>query len=412
MATTTPFLDERGLTVWNTDARRLPDLVAADGVDALVTDPPYELALGSTGVSARWDSTGIAFDPAFWASLLPVMKPGAFAFVFGSPRTWHRLACAMEDAGWRLRDQIAWLYSSGMPKGEWGDHAVDRTLGHRDGRVSRARGCDTFSRARVHTESYTPQTPEARAWSGWNPALKPAWEPILVAQRPRTDTLGRTLLEHGTGALNAGAGAIGADMRELEARWERNARLRKGAPRGGDTLRSCPPVRSAAPAVAGRHPSDVAMDADAAALLPAEAPAFYYCPKAGPGERPRIPATPLAAPRTRDKAWESACARLGLRPDADTYPALLLDDATLALTRDAGVMSLAHPTVKPVDLISWLVRLSTRTGGLVMDPFCGSGTIVEACARENRRLVGTELETGYLPLIRRRAERPVEPALL
>ena len=149
MATTTPFLDERGLTVWNTDARRLPDLVAADSVDALVTDPPYELALGSTGVSARWDSTGIAFDPAFWASLLPVMKPGAFAFVFGSPRTWHRLACAMEDAGWRLRDQIAWLYSSGMPKGEWGDHAVDRTLGHRDGRVSRARCCDTFSRARV-----------------------------------------------------------------------------------------------------------------------------------------------------------------------------------------------------------------------------------------------------------------------
>ncbi|KAB5966714.1 site-specific DNA-methyltransferase, partial [Bifidobacterium adolescentis] len=134
-----PAFDYDGSAVYNIDARDL--LSVLDGpVDAVVTDPPYELGLGTAGETARWDSTGIAFDPDFWHAILGVMRPGAFLFAFGSPRTWHRLACAVEDAGFLIRDQLCWLYASGMPKGEWGDHAVDRALGVSDPRASREAG--------------------------------------------------------------------------------------------------------------------------------------------------------------------------------------------------------------------------------------------------------------------------------
>uniref|UniRef100_UPI00359C468E hypothetical protein n=1 Tax=Bifidobacterium longum TaxID=216816 RepID=UPI00359C468E len=213
-----PFIDHDGLTLYNADARRLPGLLDAPA-DAIVTDPPYELGLGTAGEVKRWDSTGIAFDPEFWTAMLGMVRPGAFALVFGSPRTWHRLACAMEDAGWLIRDQFCWLYASGMPKGEWGDHAVDRALGVKDDRTGVIRDSASLERNVAYTERYEAKTREARPWRGFNPALKPAWEPILVAQRPRESMLGRNLMDHGTGALNVAACALDADMGCVLASW-------------------------------------------------------------------------------------------------------------------------------------------------------------------------------------------------
>ncbi|KAB5827969.1 site-specific DNA-methyltransferase, partial [Bifidobacterium adolescentis] len=227
-----PAFDYDGSAVYNIDARDLPSVL--DGpVDAVVTDPPYELGLGTAGETARWDSTGIAFDPDFWRAILGVMRPGAFLFAFGSPRTWHRLACAVEDAGFLIRDQLCWLYASGMPKGEWGDHAVDRALGVSDPRASREAGSASLRGRRLKEGAYIPATPEASRWTGFNPALKPAWEPVVVAQRPREAMLGRNLLDHGTGALDVADAAVPADMAELGRRYERNSRLRDGDPRGG-----------------------------------------------------------------------------------------------------------------------------------------------------------------------------------
>ena len=160
-----PAFDYDGSAVYNIDARDLPSVL--DGpVDAVVTDPPYELGLGTAGETARWDSTGIAFDPDFWRAILDVMRPGAFLFAFGSPRTWHRLACAVEDAGFLIRDQLCWLYASGMPKGEWGDHAVDRALGVSDPPASRdaAAWAPSWTRpiCRSSTRGCAPRPPSTR----------------------------------------------------------------------------------------------------------------------------------------------------------------------------------------------------------------------------------------------------------
>ena len=400
-----PFIDHDGLTLYNADARRLPGLLDAPA-DAIVTDPPYELGLGTAGEVKRWDSTGIAFDPEFWTATLGMVRPGAFALVFGSPRTWHRLACAMEDAGWLIRDQFCWLYASGMPKGEWGDHAVDRALGVKDDRTGVIRDSASLERNVAYTERYEAKTREARPWRGFNPALKPAWEPILVAQRPRESMLGRNLMDHGTGALNVAACALDADMGELGRRYRLNATAggRPDAPRGGDTFRDSDTPRPMGPRIPGRHPSNVLMDKAMARLLPADAPRFYYCPKAQ--DRPVRVLERIVRPRTRDKAWKACCARLGLESGADAYPACLLDTAALALTVPAGERRLAHPTVKPLDLTRWLVRLACPPHGLVLDPFAGSGTTLDACRREGLRCAATELDPTYLPLTADRLERP------
>lgn len=394
-----PVFDyDDGSAVHNIDARDLPSVL--DGpVDAVVTDPPYELGLGTAGETARWDSTGIAFDPAFWRSVMSVMRPGAFLLAFGSPRTWHRLACAVEDAGLTIRDQLCWLYASGMPKGEWGDHAVDRALGVSDPRASHEDGSASLRGRRVKEGAYVPATPEAARWAGFNPALKPAWEPVIVAQRPRESMLGRNLLDHGTGALDVADAALPADMDQLERRYERNHRLREGDPRGGDVMRDTTTPRPAAPRLDGRYPSDLAVDPALRPLLPQDVPPFYFCPKASGADRPVIVDAPMRRPAD---GWPEQAARLGLRPDAAEVPAVLLDAEAMAHTTDAGVRRLAHPTVKPSSLMRWLVRLACPPGGLILDPFLGSGSTMAAARIEGRRCVGSELNPAYLPLIDKR----------
>ncbi|MBT1161782.1 DNA methyltransferase [Bifidobacterium sp. SO1] len=405
-----PLIDTDDIRLYNTDARRLPDIIPPATADAIVTDPPYELALGTSGRVSRWDSTGIAFDPEFWHAMLTPMKPGAHALVFGSPRTWHRLACAMEDAGWHIQGQICWLYASGMPKGEWGDHAVDKALGHTDDRTPIPRDNPTLRRAAMHDRPYTAKTREAREWAGWNPTLKPAWEPILICRKPRENTLGRTLLDHGTGAFHVAACTLDADMTQLRDRYRLNANPNRG-PRDGSTYRGGGTGRPLEPRLDGRYPSDVILDPRLTDILPAGTPPFYYSPKATGDERPIIRDMPLMRPIRRDDEWEKTCERLGLDPDADPIPLTLLDPDARALCEPAGSMTVAHPTVKPLDLIRRLVRLAVHTGGLVLEPFAGSGTTLDACRIEGMRCAATELDPLYAPLIRLRLDHPVQRTL-
>ena len=195
-------------------------------------------------------------------------------------------------------------------------------------------------------------------------------------------------------------------MGELERRYRLNAAAgdRPGKSRGGDTFRDSGTSRPMGPRIPGRHPSNVVMDARMAGLLPADAPRFYYCPKAR--DRPVRALERLVRPRTRDKAWKACCARLGLESGADAYPACLLDAEALALTVPVGERRLAHPTVKPLDLTRWLARLACPPHGLVLDPFAGSGTTLDACRREGLRCAATELDPTYLPLTADRLERP------
>ena len=404
----TPFLRQDGITVYNADSRRLPDLIAPETFGAIITDPPYELGLGTAGRVHRWDSTGIAFDPSFWASLLPLVKPGSFLLAFGSPRTWHRLVCALEDAGWRIHDQIAWLYASGLPKGEWGDHAVDKALGHRDDRPVAAARRDVLRGRAPRAGEYEARDERAKPWAGHNPTLKPAWEPIVVAQRPREATLGSTLLTYGTGMFDMRAAALDADMDDLTRSYSRAVSGRDASSRAGSVYRGDDSSsRRATPKLPGRHPSNVAMDGTVRAG--ADMPAFMFTSKASGMERVTSDETMLAP--GRGDAWETACARLGLRTDADAYPASVLDEETRRLCAPGHVERVAHPCVKPQDLMRWLVRLAAPAHLPLLDPFAGSGSTLQAARLEGREAVGVELEPSYLPIIRTRLAQDLQPSL-
>ena len=271
------------------------------------------------------------------AECLRVLKPGGHLLAFGGTRTWHRLACAVEDAGFEIRDSIAWLYGSGFSKGglmgnkaglkwcECGENALGRS------ECARCGGLDP-------------------AFRGFSTTLKPAFEPIVCARKPLISTVAANVLEHGTGALNIAACRVGDEVLPEQ---------RAGAARIGTFERH----DMVTPERKGRWPANVVLDVRQAEALDEQAPVtgggasrFMYVAKASKSERPVVD----------------------------------------------GV---AHPTVKPVSLMSWLVRLVTPPGGTVLEPFAGSGTTVEAAMREGFHVVAVEREADYLPLILARIDR-------
>jgi site-specific DNA-methyltransferase (adenine-specific) len=178
----------------------LPD----NSVHAIITDPPYELGfMGKT-----WDSTGIAYNVEVWTQCLRVLKPGGHLLAFGGSRTYHRLACAIEDAGFEIRDQIMWVYGSGFPKSLDVSKAIDKQAGAERQVV----GNHPNPASSIYSQSQNkmpanvnitaPSTDAAKQWDGWGTALKPAHEPIVLARKPLNGTVANNVLTHGVGALN------------------------------------------------------------------------------------------------------------------------------------------------------------------------------------------------------------------
>lgn len=331
----------------------LPTIETAS-VDAVITDPPYELGFMGKG----WDATGIAFNAEVWRHCLRVLKPGAHLLAFGGSRTWHRLAVAIEDAGFELRDQIAWLYGQGFPKSVDVAKAIDKTHGIWRGRARAvASGNGSMTGANYQrTDKGDPITPAAKRWQGWGTALKPAFEPVILARKPLQGTVAANVLEHGAGALHIDACRVGEQVRHHPARIEH-----RDPEVGVFKFSGTVPAQS----VTGRWPTNVALDTDMAAELDAHTesangaasryfPVFRYQPKAPTSQRPRI---------------------------------------------DIDGRAIAHPTVKPLDLMKWLVRLAVPVGGLVLDPFAGSGTTLQAARDEGMSCIGIEREAQYVQLI-------------
>ncbi|MBS1845670.1 MAG: site-specific DNA-methyltransferase [Actinobacteria bacterium] len=295
------------------------------GIDAIVTDPPYGIGFQNE----RWDGTALreaarrsgrkrlSPNQAFevWCRLwgeacLRVLKPGAHLLAFGSPRTIHRLESGIEDAGLEIRDRLMWLYGEGMPKSR--------------------------------------RYPRGRAT-----ALKPAYEPIVLARRPLAGTTEETIDRFGTGALHV-------DGCRVAGRHPANVILGHEPGCGEE---GCAPGCTAA-----------AVDACAARAHPGKriAPSrFLYCPKATRAER------------------DAGCEEL---------PARVLDLFPNAKGKAPARARNPHPTVKPLELMRWLVRLACPPGGLVLDPTVGSGTTGAAAVLEGRRFVGIELEPSYLEI--------------
>lgn len=344
------------------DNRALMAMLPDNSVDAVITDGPYELVsirkrfgganaapqqFGTDGAYARaargfmgqtWDGTGIVNDPTFWAEVLRVVKPGGWLLSFGGSRTYHRMACAVEDAGFEIRDMLEWLYGSGFPKGS----VVD----------------------------------------GWGPALKPGHEPICMARKPFRGSIAANRAQWGTAALHIDACRVPfADASDEQETKGKNQHAAFGS--GAMTNQiygkfDKPRDDYNAP---GRFPVNVIHDG-----LSDEWARFFYCAKAS----------------NRDR--EEGCDDLPKAPAGMTSE----NSGQHMTRRDEGYevaeRANTHPTVKPTDLMRWLVRLVTPPGGIVFDPFTGSGSTGKAALLEGFRFMGAEMTAEYLPIARARLD--------
>jgi site-specific DNA-methyltransferase (adenine-specific) len=401
------------------DCREIIATLDDESVASIVTDPPYELGF----MGKKWDNSGIAYDVQLWTECLRVLKPGGHLLAFGGTRTYHRMACAIEDAGFEIRDSIHWLYGSGFPKSHNVSKSIDRNAGAKREVVATRplTGNGKTMRSGFHQPDGTgagetvmqdifeitaPATDPAKQWQGWGTALKPAHEPIVVARKPLVGTVAANVQQHGTGALNIdGARVPGA----IEGDPNRFAET-DGASfvQGGFT--TSPVVRSE-----GRWPANVITDGS----IDAEWVRYFYSAKASTAERNAGLEALLTSRRSTDygamKSREcnvcgSRCKQNGRWPDCPH------DDWSWVKQHEighkGGNVANTHPTVKPLALMRYLVRLVTPPGGTVLEPFAGSGTTLAAAILEGFDAIGCELTDDYLPIIEGRiawAEKQMKP---
>ena len=521
-----------------------------NSVDTCITDPPYELGF----MGKKWDSSGIAFQPETWQAVFRVLKPGAILLAFGGTRTYHRMVCAIEDAGFEIRDTIAWVYGSGFPKSYDISKGIDKQAGATGEVIGKEMVDIGMQSGNMHAgrksviverDITAPSTPEARLWHGWGTALKPAFEPIVVAMKPIDGTFVNNALTWGVAGLWIDGGRVGfqddADYQESTQKnrhgdFNSNGGIRvptKGIYHGDNR----PPVNYEPSK--GRFPANLihSGEDEVVGLFPqtksgnlnhghkrgdgtgnsfmggggvvqgnyggdsGSAARFFYCAKSSRRERNNGLDGYLTVKYNNDKSnngglsWkdvstvavqllrkvmsdtEALSFNIGesgesitgqclkdslstiLTVISKTIESKILHSLTLSLTNEYtagancetanggspaesveslrkwiltttnGSMELArgasnvalqmllrtknadawsqatnfHSTVKPIELMRYLVRLTkTPTGGVVLDPFMGSGTTGIACVLEGREFIGIEREAEYVEIAEKR----------
>jgi len=390
-----------------------------ESIDSIVTDPPYGLAF----MGKRWDYDVPSVE--VWQECLRVLKPGGYLLAFAGTRTQHRMCVRIEDAGFEIRDMIAWVYGSGFPKSHDVSKAIDRATGAertevvgtklgrpgmaKDGRnQSFDSSTHTYGGGKVlSTDITAPATDAARQWQGWGTALKPALEPITVARKPLVGTVADNVMRYGTGAINVDGCRVGTET------W-----TRKGGdvstPYGNDRTWSTSKTPDINRTATGRWPANLIHDGsdEVTGLFPhttsgsraagvrngmgfhgangdggpaingssGSAARFFYCAK--------------ASKRDRDEGLNLPARQYS--HDGRSKP------IENAYQRNNSTARNNHPTVKPTDLMRYLCRLVTQPNGVVLDPFCGSGSTGKAAALEGFRFVGIEREPAYAEIARAR----------
>lgn len=368
------------------------DVIEPNSIDAIVTDPPYELNFMNKG----WDNSGIAFQKATWEKCLRVLKPGGYLLSFGGSRTFHRIACAIEDAGFEIRDTIMWLYGSGFPKSMNIGLAIDKKLGI-DSEV-----IGTYKEHDIRNNSYNSDEASKRyfereikkasnEWDGWGTALKPAYEPIIVARKPCEGSCVDNVIRYGVGGINIDACRIGTDERSYKG-------MSANKPEGAGCFRDDEwQPKDIEVTVNGRYPANVILTYDetdqteVCGGMPCEneesAARYYYCAK--------------ASKRDRDEGLELFEEK---RKAGYGYDKGYMNAGEGMFKKRNTQKRNTHPTVKPTDLMQYLVRLVTPSGGTVLDPFNGSGSTGKAIAYENfdrdadYKYIGIELSEEYLAI--------------
>lgn len=403
--------------LYHADCRDVLAELPADSLDSCVCDPPYHLTSvvkrfgaegaapakhGTDGLYARqsagfmgkqWDGGDIAFDPDTWRAVWRVLKPGAHLVAFGAPRGYHRMACAIEDAGFEIRDSLMWIFGTGFPKSHDVSKGIDSTLGVEREKVP-PKNVIAWQRDSGNVRPYMldpnhmtisdqPISPQAIEFDGWGTALKPAYEPIILARKPLSEkTVAANVLKWGTGAINIDACRVPSESRPHIER--RNDNSMDGAVYGSGINGS----RSLGTFDQGRWPANVVTDGSAEVIeaFPQTAPA-----KAGKRNAPKIGGT------YGDYSGDDPD-RMG-HTDSGGSAARFFYSSKANKTDRAGSK---HPTVKPVSLMEWLCKLVTPNGGVILDPFAGSGTTLQAAVQNGFKAIGVEKEPEYIADIARR----------
>lgn len=381
--------------------KTLPD----NSVDSIVTDPPYGLSF----MGRKWDYDVPSVE--VWAECLRVLKPGGHLLAFAGTRTQHRMAVRIEDAGFEIRDMLAWVYGSGFPKSLDVSKAIDKAAGaerdvvglkrygdgqtYRGGEAAARTGGGIMGEAAARGPSLEtdPATEAARQWQGWGTALKPALEPITMARKPFAGTVAANVLVHGTGALNIDGCRVDFSSKADEATSKaknQHADFDSG-PRLGNNVYGTDLSNRPNYNPPGRWPANLLHDGGEPADLLGSAARFFYCAKASKKDRDfGLGNLPLKEAGVGDeRASGSFNERLG--------------KTTVAPRANH------HPTVKPTDLMRYLLRLVTPPGGVALDPFMGSGSTGKAAVLEGFGFIGIEREAEYLAIARARIDHAATP---
>jgi DNA modification methylase len=432
---TEPYYRDDSVTVYAGDCLDVLAELPDNSVDAVVTDPPYGLDF----MGKHWDTGAVAFDTTVWKHCLRILKPGGHLTAFGGTRTWHRLACAVEDAGFEIRDNIAWLYFSGFPKSMDVSKAIDKAAGaerevvgrRTDGRyayefngtANRPTGAAAGTDDAVRIGGFvsdkalvtTPATDDAKRWAGWGTALKPAFEPIILARKPVVGTVANNVIKHGTGGLNIDACRVPTEDKLGGGSTTKGQQMKDGWRRPWmDDPEVCAEnakrhrERVTQAEELGRWPANLLLDEGAAKELDVQSgnrPGM----KRGTLNRGSTTGRSIGGDGTYDTAKpQSVTAGYGDEGGGSRMFPVFKYQPKAGNDERPTHNDTQHPTVKPLDLMRWLVRLVTPPGGTVLEPFAGSGTTAEAAIHEHMRCIAIEREADYLPLIVNRLTKPIE----
>lgn len=376
--------------IYNGDMLDMLQVIKPESIDAIVCDPPYELGF----MNKSWDSTGIAFKKETWENCFEVLKPGGYLLAFGGSRTYHRIACAIEDAGFEIRDCIMYLYGCGFSKSYNIGLAIDKKNGvdNRTGNI-RADGvnnqniCCDFKAMKPKFEERIAQN----EWQGWGTCLKPAYEPIIVARKPFKGSVVDNIIKYRAGGINIDGCKIGNEKR-TQFSGKSNGRIYSEYSQKNAHFET----------VEGRFPANVITDGSEEVAK----------------GMPNTTSTPIAEESAMRYFYSAKASKKDRDEGLDAFEERKTTDgcirANVETARKFGANSALrkniHPTCKPTELMQYLVRLVSPKGATILDPFMGSGSTGKAVMFENRerdanyKFIGIELTDEYLPIAQARIE--------
>lgn len=473
------MVDEERYKIINGDSLKVLDTFEENSVDAIITDPPYGLTsitkrfgkrdskpnqFGKDGSFARltkgfmgkeWDGSGIEYNVELWEKALKVLKPGGYLLAFGGTRTYHRIACAIEDAGFEIRDTIMWLYGSGFPKSMNIGLMLDKKNGVESkviGKGKSGSNSRAFQSARTTTAGDFEIKQAQNKWDGWGTALKPAYEPVIVARKPVEKSVLENVEKYGVGGINIDECRVGNEtikggtMPDLDYVGKEQKKNGNGHKLSFGQVENAPRLENEDHI--GRFPSNVILtydetdydevcgnmpDTSSSASTPnfekgnQDNPSHLYTNiKSGQhfddsGNACRYFYCAKANKKDRDNGLIEFESRTtgelqGGRKEGSAGSIMKNADGTTRVNPYAGTgtpKKNIHPTVKPVELMQYLVRLVTPRGGTVLDIFNGSGSTGKAVAFENRernadyKYIGIELDPEYCEISKSRIDYAV-----